>query len=327
MTGAEKYSTKYKDRIENILEKNEDLNLRGYVNFLRDQAESTRFMYLSYIERFLRICNKKATELNLDDYIGYLAEIDSRSSSYQIAVYSAMKLYSSYLYASGVSARDFMEKVSRPKAVESLKTKEKRDKGYLTEKEIGVYLDSVKLGAGSDRAVSRQEKWRLRDMLIIQLFLNTGMRCSALYRLDVDSLDFENNTIKTIDKGREIHEFYMPDHIAELAKSWIIDREKKLEGRRESALFISNARTRMDNSSIARVVKKYAEDIGGKNITPHKLRATYGTLLYEKTKDIYFVQKCMNHKSPKVTELYIRGQGQSNRKRGAEIMSKLTKTK
>ena len=44
MTGAEKYSTKYKDRIENILVKNEDLNLRGYVNFLRDQAESTGFM-------------------------------------------------------------------------------------------------------------------------------------------------------------------------------------------------------------------------------------------------------------------------------------------
>ena len=79
----------------------------------------------------------------------------------------------------------------------------------------------------------------------------------------------------------------------------------------------------MDQSSISRVVKKYASEISNKNITPHKLRATYGTQLLKATNDIYFVQDCMGHSNPKTTELYIRGQKQENRKKASEIMSKI----
>ena len=62
--------------------------------------------------------------------------------------------------------------------------------------------------------------------------------------------------------------------------------------------------------------------INGKNITPHKLRATYGTQLYNKTGDIYFVQQCMGHTNPKTTELYVRERKQ-NTKRASDIMDKL----
>ena len=78
----------------------------------------------------------------------------------------------------------------------------------------------------------------------------------------------------------------------------------------------------MTENSISDVTKKYAFTIKGKNISPHKLRATYGTMLYNKTKDLYFVQKCMKHSSPKTTEIYIRGEGKENAE-ASEIMSKL----
>ena len=64
-------------------------------------------------------------------------------------------------------------------------------------------------------------------------------------------------------------------------------------------------------------------NIDGKNITPHKLRATYGTQLYEKTGDLYMVQECMGHSSPKTTELYIRGKKSEFAKTASEIMSKV----
>ena len=80
----------------------------------------------------------------------------------------------------------------------------------------------------------------------------------------------------------------------------------------------------MDQSTIYRIVNKYAKDIEGKHITPHKLRATYGTHLYDKTKDVYLVQSCMGHSNPKTTEMYIRGQNNNNRKTAADIMSKIT---
>ena len=80
----------------------------------------------------------------------------------------------------------------------------------------------------------------------------------------------------------------------------------------------------MDSTSIYNVVKKYSKNINGKNITPHKLRATYGTQLYNETGDIYFVQDCMGHSNPKTTELYVRDK-KENRKKASDIMAKMIK--
>lgn len=78
----------------------------------------------------------------------------------------------------------------------------------------------------------------------------------------------------------------------------------------------------MDQTSISRAVNKYSITIKGKHITPHKLRATYGTQLYNITKDIYFVQQCMGHSNPKTTELYVR-EDNKDRKKASDIMSGL----
>ena len=66
-------------------------------------------------------------------------------------------------------------------------------------------------------------------------------------------------------------------------------------------------------------VIKY-QNVTGKNITPHKLRATYGTMLYNKTHDIEFVREQMNHSSVVTTQRYIRGNGTSNRQKAADII-------
>ena len=52
-----------------------------------------------------------------------------------------------------------------------------------------------------------------------------------------------------------------------------------------------------------RLVKKYAKIATPlKNITPHKLRSTYGTNLYNETKDIYIVAEVLGHKDVNTTK-------------------------
>ena len=70
-------------------------------------------------------------------------------------------------------------------------------------------------------------------------------------------------------------------------------------------------------------MNKYSSNIKGKHITPHKLRATYGTQLYNATGDIYFVQECMGHSNPKTTEIYIRDT-KNTTKKASDIMKNLT---
>ena len=43
------------------------------------------------------------------------------------------------------------------------------------------------------------------------------------------------------------------------------------------------------------LVKKYSSGVTVKNISPHKLRSTFGTNLYQETGDIYLVADALGH--------------------------------
>lgn len=324
-TGKEAYENRYKSKIENYLKANSDLGLRGYVNFIHSSSFSTRFSYLTYVGNLLRYTNKKKEELTLDDYTEYICSLETKTSSYQIAVYSALKKLSAYLVASGISNNDYMKYVPRPKFIESQKTKEKRETAYLNDVELKKYMQNVEHGVGSELAVYRQSEWKSRDMLMIQIFLTTGMRCSALYRLDVESLNLKDGTLATIDKGGDVQIHYLAPSVIDTAKKWIEERGRKGVPDNERALFVSSRLTRMHVNSITKVVNKYSTGIKKNNFSPHKLRATYGTHLYNETKDVYLVQQCMGHSSPKTSELYIRGQKNTSREKASGIMETLIK--
>ena len=162
-------------------------------------------------------------------------------------------------------------------------------------------------------------KTNLRDKLIIKTFLITGMRCSALVRLDKNSVDFENNIIITTDKGNKVKTYEMPQDYMNDLKTWIKMRDATANSDTD-ALFITKYGKRITQESVSKITLKYSRGIEGKHITPHKLRATYGTQLYNQTGDIYFVQECMGHNSPKTTELYVRG-NKSRTREAAKIIN------
>lgn len=326
MNGKEIYEEKFKQKIDIIIKDNPNKPyLKGFYNFMGDSLSmSTKYNYVYFVTSFMNSNGKRVEDLELDDYTEFMSKISDATSSYQIGVYSGLKKFATYLVASRKTDYNPMDHIKRPKFKEKEETILKREKGYLEKREIKKYISTVKSGVGSDRAKAKQEGWKERDLLIILLLLNTGMRCSALYKLDINSINLQNNTLIVNDKGDKIKQYSLSDELMKSVKAWLISREKLLNDSDEKALFISNERTRMCQRSISRIVSKYATNIKGKNISPHKLRATYGTQLLEETRDIYFVQQCMGHSSPVVTELYIRGQNNDNESKASDIMSKLT---
>ena len=71
----------------------------------------------------------------------------------------------------------------------------------------------------------------------------------------------------------------------------------------EHALFYSAQRKRMGVQAVENMVKKYSRQITTtKKITPHKLRSTYGTALYQETGDIYLVADVLGHKDVNTTK-------------------------
>ena len=325
MCGINEFNNKYIKRINNILIGCPNY-IKGFSDYINNISLTTKYLYINHIINFDKYVNKQVDTLTLDDFSNYMSKMKYKSngeqmtSSYIITIYSALKKFNQYLFESGILKYNYMIYLKKPKSIELQRTIIKRENGFLTKDEINIYLKTIK-----DNNINKYRNvsfiWNKRDLVIIKIFLYTGIRCSALTKLDIGDIDFKNKKLIITDKGDKVNIFELYDDLLNEIKEWLDTRKNQIDDN-NSALFISNRRKRMDQSSISNVVKKYSKYIKGKNITPHKLRATYGTQLYNATGDIYFVQECMGHTNPKTTELYVRDKKQNTRK-AMDIMSQI----
>ena len=87
------------------------------------------------------------------------------------------------------------------------------------------------------------------------------------------------------------------------------------------AVFLSMQNRRINVRSVENLVKKYSRLVTTvKNITPHKLRSTYGTTLYQETGDIYLVADVLGHKDVNTTKKHYAAQADSRRRMAARAV-------
>lgn len=322
MKGIEQYTNNNNALLSKLLVNNNRTYLAGFVNHLRlTKSELTTYNYVRHIIDFMDfINNKPLSEIKYDDYISYENLFLSYSSSYKIVKHSALKAFSEYLFITKMNQINYMENVKAPKASQSVETIEKRENNYLDYEQVHQLLMNIKNGTGSRQAKLRQKNWETRDMAIIVTLVNTGMRCSALYKLDVDDINFETQEIMVKEKGK-VQMYYLNDLVVDAIKKWLVDRESLLGNVEEDALFISNQKRRMSIKAISNITQKYGKYIKeGVKLTPHKLRATFGTQVYAATGDLYLTQQAMGHSNAATTAIYIRGQQKASKIKAAEAM-------
>lgn len=322
LTGIEEYDNRYLSMINKKLK--EYPHLAGYYAFISSNSSlSTSYNYLSCLANFKKCIDKPEDKLDIDDFTLYLASLKSKTSSYQINVYHALKLYGDYLVAKKILSNNPTEMIRRPKFKETQNTIKKRENAYLDEDDIKCMINNVTKGVGTLKEREQEKRWRERDLAIIYVLLNTGIRCSALYKLDINSVDLDKKVIYVTEKGEIPREITIADKTVEVLKEWIDKRKFILLGTNENALFVSQRRCRMSNNAISNIIKKYSVGIN-KKISPHKLRATFARILYQDSHDIRFVQKQMGHASSDTTDLYIRGmEREGNERKDAIIVNAL----
>jgi integrase/recombinase XerC len=167
------------------------------------------------------------------------------------------------------------------------------------------------------------EKTKERDLAIVTLLLGTGIRVSECVGLDITDVDFRNNGIKVTRKGGSEMIVYFGDEVETALKNYINGSRKHIvaqEGH-EQALFYSTQRRRIGVGAVENLVKKYAKEVTPlKKITPHKLRSTYGTTLYQETGDIYLVADVLGHKDVNTTRKHYAAQDENRRRMAAKAV-------
>ena len=148
------------------------------------------------------------------------------------------------------------------------------------------------------------EKMRNRDLCILKLGLSTGLRVSAISQIDLDDIDWSNNQIRVTEKGDVDNYVLIGENLKKQIKLWVDDRNKYFDKCSTGALFVSQHKKRISIDTINRIMTKYTAGITDKHVTPHVMRHSCATNLYEKTGDIYLCAKQLNHKNVATTQRY-----------------------
>ncbi|WP_250277836.1 tyrosine-type recombinase/integrase [[Clostridium] colinum] len=193
---------------------------------------------------------------------------------------------------------------------------------YLDKEEIETLLNAVENGTKLTKSQQKYHNYtKKRDFAIICLLLGTGMRVSECVGINIDDVDFYTKGIKVLRKGGNESILYFGEEVYEALSDYLDEREgvEAIEGH-EEALFLSMQRKRINIRTVQNLVKKYSKIATPlKNISPHKLRSTYGTALYEKTEDIYLVADALGHADINTTKKHYAKMHEKRRKQAALV--------
>lgn len=275
-------------------------DLRTFFNYLLNEVRKFKD---DTIDTFGYSSLAKVTSQDVENFVDYVSlyfKDDKERTNTERGKYrklAAVRSLFKYLYNHDKLEQDVASKVSLPKI---------HDKEIirLDVNEVADLLDEAESG---DMLTGRQKAFHQRtterDTAILTLFLGTGIRISELVGLNIEDVNFENNSFTVTRKGGNRVVLYFSNEVAVALLKYLEVRAEEKVPNEERALFLSLQKRRISVRATENLVKKYAKLISPlKKITPHKLRSTYGTSLYRETHDIYVVAEVLGHKDINTTK-------------------------
>lgn len=176
------------------------------------------------------------------------------------------------------------------------KMKDNPNVTFLTTEEMTKIFDNVK-----EKANPRMLN---RDMCLLKLGFATGLRISAIVQIDIGDLDLKHNQIRITEKGDHDDFVIIGDNLKAQVELWLKDREEYFSDVNSNALFVSQEKNRLSARSVKDLMDKYTAGATDKKVTPHVMRHSCATNLYEKTGDIYLCARQLHHKNVSTTQRY-----------------------
>ena len=192
----------------------------------------------------------------------------------------------------------------------------------LSREELVRILSAAQSGDQMSKGQQKYQKITAkRDYALLSLFLGTGIRVSECVGMNLSDVDFEDNAFVVTRKGGNQVVLYFSPEVAEALAEYVDERKQieTLPGH-DDALFLSLQRKRITQRAVQNLVKKYAQVAAPlkPKISPHKLRSTYATNLYNETGDIYLVADVLGHSSVDTTRKHYADMTDARRRMAAE---------
>lgn len=311
MSGRLEHSNNIETAITKRL-KNSPKVLSDYYYSMTDNTAKTKDVYIRYISDYLNFLKEngldtedksiynKISITDINQYVNFIryshsnGKIVENKESIRRGRIAAVKSFFNFLVDCNLVDKNPCERVKLPKLTQDINV---------------VSMAEDEIQHVKNKIINSGDKWASRDLLIFTLGCRTGLRVTALCEIDIDDIDFKEKKITVIEKGNKKRDLYLGNDTIKLIHNWMRERGE-VPGCK--ALFISSHKGRISQRTVERMIQKYTSDLS-KHITPHKMRATCGTNLYEKTGNVYLVANQLGHKNIANTMRYTKISEQKKR--------------
>ncbi len=311
MTGREEIDLKNEEWIKKKLN-NQTQILSDYMTSIEDKTSWSRRNYLGYLIQFINFLKENSFDitnnnvyktikpLDINKYLKYISyryvngnKIENKAGIKAAKLFAVSDFFS-FLVDNDIVEKNPCEKIPTPK------DKEEKEIISMTADEVKTIEENI-----LNRGKGRGKKYNTRDLCIVMLGVSTGLRVSAIVEINVSDIDFKNNLIMITEKGNIRRPIMIGEKTKNVINKWVDERSKLIGDNDTDALFISKNKQRISTVSVRKMLAKETYNID-KHITPHKMRSTCATNLYDATGDIYLVQEQLGHANIANTRRYAK---------------------
>jgi site-specific recombinase XerD len=151
----------------------------------------------------------------------------------------------------------------------------------------------------------------LRDRALFELAYASGLRAEELVTLEVDSLDFDAETVRVEGKGGKTRIVPVGEHARHALERYLAGARPALDVHGERALLLSKSGHRLSTSDVRRRLRIWARRSarGAPALVdahPHALRHSFATHLLEGGADLRTIQELLGHATISTTQVYTR---------------------
>ena len=260
---------KFERKLSNETVKNYEYDLNKFISYLKE----------NHINSF-----NKVTVGNIENYLKYISNLNSRSISRNIT--SINNLFIFLLKEKRVK-KNPCEFIDRPKIKKSLPD-------TLSVEEVSNLLD-----------IPLKTKYDYRNKAMLELMYGSGLRVSELISLTMRNIDLENDIVRCLGKGSKERIVPINDYSMYYLKLYIDKRNLFLINGFNDYLFLNNHGKQMTRQGFFKNLKKILLEKGiKKNVTPHTLRHSFATHMLSGGADLRSIQILLGHSDISTTKIY-----------------------
>ena len=240
--------------------------------------------YSHMLKEFLNYYDGRIASVGKNDILSYLHMLSKKgySGSYQNQAVNSIK----FLLEKVMGRERSTYYIDRPR-------KERRLPEVLDQEDIKKILKQIK---------------NIKHHTMISIIYSAGLRISELLNLKISDIDSNRMVIRIrLAKGRKDRQVVLSPKILDLLRTYYLQYKPKdflFEGQVQKGDSVDLSR-QYSSKSVQNVLKRALKSAGIiKHATPHTLRHSYATHLYESGVDLRSIQVLLGHSSSKTTEIY-----------------------